>query len=322
MRKALITGTVVVLAAAIAVPLWRLNPDERRLTAHFTRAVGIYEGSDVRVLGVRIGRVIKVTPEGRTVRVEMRYDRDLRIPADAQALVIPPSVVSDRYIQLTPAYEGGAALPDRGRRDASASRRARRSTSGRAGSKRNAARAAADEPFPFPVSLVFVAIAEATPSAAVRAWETSRPFALAILSCATPTRIARVASDDVPADAAEIAAESAGPRSGGSSIGAGASGAGDFRPRAGRSGTGSPPAGSRAASSMAAASISALDAAANRNAAAGSSVFPSHQRAAHPSSDRSAIREIPRHVSRSRECERCPAWSTRPWWSERRSSHR
>ena len=87
MRRAIIVGAVVVLAAALAVPLWRLAPAERRLTAHFTRAIGIYEGSDVRVLGVRVGRVSKVTPEGRTVRVDLRYDHDLRIPADAQALV-------------------------------------------------------------------------------------------------------------------------------------------------------------------------------------------------------------------------------------------
>jgi phospholipid/cholesterol/gamma-HCH transport system substrate-binding protein len=113
MRRALIVGAVVVVAVTLAVPLWRLTPAERRLTAHFTRAVGIFAGSDVRVLGVRVGRVVKVTPTGRTVRVDMRYDRDLRIPAGAQALVIPPSVVSDRYIQLTPAYDGGAALPDR-----------------------------------------------------------------------------------------------------------------------------------------------------------------------------------------------------------------
>jgi phospholipid/cholesterol/gamma-HCH transport system substrate-binding protein len=113
MRKPLIVGVVVVLAAALAVPLWRLTPAERRLTAYFTRAIGIYPGSDVRVLGVRVGRVVAVTPAGRTVRVEMRYDRDLRVPAGAQALVIPPSVVSDRYVQLAPAYSGGAALPDR-----------------------------------------------------------------------------------------------------------------------------------------------------------------------------------------------------------------
>jgi len=111
-RRRLATALVLVLAAAIAVPIWRLRPADRVLVAHFTRLVGVHEGSDVRVLGVRVGRVTKVRPQGRTVRVEMRYDRDLRVPAGATAIVVPPSVVSDRYVQLTPAYSGGAALAD------------------------------------------------------------------------------------------------------------------------------------------------------------------------------------------------------------------
>lgn len=100
------------VAAATAITVWRQGTPERRLVAHFTRAVGIHDGSDVRVLGVRIGRVVAVTPQGRTVRVEMRYDPNYDVPANAQALIIPPSVVSDRYVQLTPAYSGGAALAD------------------------------------------------------------------------------------------------------------------------------------------------------------------------------------------------------------------
>jgi virulence factor Mce-like protein len=85
---------------------------ELSLVAHFARVVGVNPGSDVRVLGVRIGHVVAVRPEGRTVRVEMRYDREWRVPAGAQAVIVPPSVVSDRYVQLTPAYNGGPALAD------------------------------------------------------------------------------------------------------------------------------------------------------------------------------------------------------------------
>src|SRR5207248_6415998 len=84
----------------------------RRLVAHFASTVGIHEGSDVRVLGVRIGDVVRVVPQGRTVLVELRYDAKYPIPADVTAAIIPPSVVSDRYVQLTPAYAGGPVLPD------------------------------------------------------------------------------------------------------------------------------------------------------------------------------------------------------------------
>jgi phospholipid/cholesterol/gamma-HCH transport system substrate-binding protein len=80
--------------------------------AEFVRAVGLYEGSDVRILGVKVGEVTSVEPAGDRVRVELRYDDEYKVPADAKAVVVAPSVVSDRYVQLTPVYEGGAVLAD------------------------------------------------------------------------------------------------------------------------------------------------------------------------------------------------------------------
>ncbi|MDP9405499.1 MAG: MlaD family protein, partial [Actinomycetota bacterium] len=88
--------------------------DERKtLTASFDRAVGLYVKSDVRILGVRIGEVTDIVPEGDDVRVEMAYDAKYDIPADAQALVVAPSIVSDRYVQLTPVFTGGPVLEDK-----------------------------------------------------------------------------------------------------------------------------------------------------------------------------------------------------------------
>ncbi|MDT7539956.1 MAG: phospholipid/cholesterol/gamma-HCH transport system substrate-binding protein [Actinomycetota bacterium] len=84
---------------------------QKHLTAHFARTVGLYKHSDVRVLGVRIGQVTSIKPEGRTVRVEMEYDAKYKLPVDAKAVVIAPSIVSDRYVQITPVWKGGEALP-------------------------------------------------------------------------------------------------------------------------------------------------------------------------------------------------------------------
>jgi phospholipid/cholesterol/gamma-HCH transport system substrate-binding protein len=111
-RRWVAIAVVVSLAVAMGVVVWRMPPSGRRLVAHFEKTVGIHTGSDVRVLGVRIGRIVAVIPQGRTVRVEMRYDQRYDIPAGAQAVIVPPSVVSDRYIQLTPAYSGGPRLAD------------------------------------------------------------------------------------------------------------------------------------------------------------------------------------------------------------------
>jgi phospholipid/cholesterol/gamma-HCH transport system substrate-binding protein len=110
-RRPVAAATVLVMAAA-AVAVLRPGTPPRRVVAHFTSAVGVYPGSDVRILGIRVGEVVSVQPQGRTVKVTMRYEPEVELPAGAQAVIVGPSVVSDRYVQLTPAYAGGAVLVD------------------------------------------------------------------------------------------------------------------------------------------------------------------------------------------------------------------
>ncbi|MGI5515627.1 MCE family protein [Streptomyces sp. CA-106131] len=109
LRRALALLTALAVLAALAVALWP-HPRTVHITAYFPRTVGIYPGSDVRVLGIRIGEVKTITPEGGRVRVELEYDEGRRIPADARAAIINSSVVSDRYVQLLPVYRKGPAL--------------------------------------------------------------------------------------------------------------------------------------------------------------------------------------------------------------------
>lgn len=110
MKKLLASGLALGIVVA-ALVFWPKSP-QHALAAVFPSAVGVHPGSDVRVLGVKVGEVTSVQPQGRTVLVQMVYDAELKIPAEAKALIVPPSVVSDRYIQLAPAYTGGDALPD------------------------------------------------------------------------------------------------------------------------------------------------------------------------------------------------------------------
>ncbi|MGV9826372.1 MULTISPECIES: MCE family protein [unclassified Gordonia (in: high G+C Gram-positive bacteria)] len=99
----------LILALIVAGALWWVYAatGTTKITATFARSVGIYEGSDVRVLGVPVGKVDKVTPDGQTVKVTMTVDRGVTLPADVRAVQVIPSVVADRYVQLTPAYSGG-----------------------------------------------------------------------------------------------------------------------------------------------------------------------------------------------------------------------
>jgi phospholipid/cholesterol/gamma-HCH transport system substrate-binding protein len=112
MIRRVIGGVVVLgLLAGLVVALLPRG-GTRDGTAYFTRAVGLYKGSDVRILGVRVGEVRVVTPEGDRVRVDFVYDDKYKVPADAKAAVVAASVVSDRYVQLLPAYTGGPVLAD------------------------------------------------------------------------------------------------------------------------------------------------------------------------------------------------------------------
>ena len=104
----LVVGAIVV-AAVVALTG---GGGQKTVTADFPRTVSVYAGSDVRVLGVKVGQIDSVTPTGTTVKVVMTYDENVKIPADAKAAIIAPSVVGDRFVQFTPVYKGGAVLED------------------------------------------------------------------------------------------------------------------------------------------------------------------------------------------------------------------
>jgi phospholipid/cholesterol/gamma-HCH transport system substrate-binding protein len=103
-----------VLGLVVAGALWWTLKDagKKHLTVYFPSAIGLYVGNSVRLLGVDMGTITAVQPMGSQVRVEMDYDRSIPIPADAQAAIIAPSLVSDRYVQLAPAYTGGKIIDD------------------------------------------------------------------------------------------------------------------------------------------------------------------------------------------------------------------
>ena len=108
-----ISGVVVaVLVLALAVVLLT-GGESRTATAYFERTVGLYEGSEVRVLGVPVGTVTDIEPLGQSVQVEMEYDPDLaEIPADGGLVIVTPTVVSDRYVEITPVATSGPVLED------------------------------------------------------------------------------------------------------------------------------------------------------------------------------------------------------------------
>lgn len=86
--------------------------DRTHVVGYFQDANGIYEGDDVVVLGVHVGKIDKIEPQPDHVKISFSYDSKYKVPADAKAVVLSPSLVTVRALQLTPAYTGGPTLRD------------------------------------------------------------------------------------------------------------------------------------------------------------------------------------------------------------------
>ena len=112
-RRARVT-VIVAVAAVIALISAGLvltsGGQDSQITAYFSEAIGVYPGSTVRILGVQVGTIDAVQPEGKQVKVTMTINSGVPVPARADAVVVAASVVSDRYIQLTPPYTSGPQL--------------------------------------------------------------------------------------------------------------------------------------------------------------------------------------------------------------------
>lgn len=104
--RLIVPAIIIALLAAAAFTMFG-GEEQRHVTAHFPRTVSVYEGSDVRVLGVAVGKVESVKPSGTKVEVKMAYDPKVQIPADAKAVIVAPSVVGDRFVQFTPVFQPG-----------------------------------------------------------------------------------------------------------------------------------------------------------------------------------------------------------------------
>lgn len=110
-RRRIISALVLALAVA-GVVTWRATADRGTTTfsAVFDSTVGLYPGSDVQVLGVPVGKVTAVKPGESGVTVTMRLDRGQEVAKDTDAVIVAPTLVSDRYVQLTKAWVSGDKL--------------------------------------------------------------------------------------------------------------------------------------------------------------------------------------------------------------------
>jgi phospholipid/cholesterol/gamma-HCH transport system substrate-binding protein len=101
----LVAGLVVVLQGSGVI-------DKTTITAYFENTNGIYPGDNVRILGVPVGKIKSIEPQPQRAKVTFWVDSRYKIPADAKAVIVSPTLVTARFIQLTPVYTKGPTMPD------------------------------------------------------------------------------------------------------------------------------------------------------------------------------------------------------------------
>ncbi|WP_405136877.1 MCE family protein [Nocardia sp. NBC_01388] len=110
-RAVLAIGVAVVVIATVAAGVtWAstVRDSAQDVCAEFTDTVGLYKGNSVTMLGVDVGTVSKIESLGDRMRVTMKVGDKVKLPADIQAVTMSSSIVTDRHVELTKPYTGGA----------------------------------------------------------------------------------------------------------------------------------------------------------------------------------------------------------------------
>jgi phospholipid/cholesterol/gamma-HCH transport system substrate-binding protein len=105
---------VLLLAGGVAVvsrSLWN-SVGRTHMVAYFENSNGIFPGDEVRILGVPVGAIDSIEPQPQRAKITFWVNDKYQVPADAEAVILAPQLVTARAIQLTPVYTGGAVMAD------------------------------------------------------------------------------------------------------------------------------------------------------------------------------------------------------------------
>jgi phospholipid/cholesterol/gamma-HCH transport system substrate-binding protein len=114
-RASLIIGSLAIVAALVlaflGIELYK-KLTNNTVVAYFPAANALYSGDRVEIMGVKVGAVDKIEPAGDKMKVTFHYSNKYKVPADAQAVILNPTLVASRLVQLEPPYKGGPVLAD------------------------------------------------------------------------------------------------------------------------------------------------------------------------------------------------------------------
>ncbi|ORA31473.1 virulence factor Mce family protein [Mycobacterium aquaticum] len=114
-RLAVILGALAVVVA-LAVGYFGISLYKKltntTVTAYFPEVLALYPGDKVLIMGVRVGAIDSIETAGDKMKVVFHFNNKYKVPENASASVLNPSLVASRVIQLSPPYTGGPQMQD------------------------------------------------------------------------------------------------------------------------------------------------------------------------------------------------------------------
>ena len=88
--------------------------DGYTLSAKFDLAEGITEGTDVKISGIRVGKIVSTAVDPITFKAIVKFtlSKDLKLPQDTSATVASEGLFGGKYLSLTPGGEEDTLEPN------------------------------------------------------------------------------------------------------------------------------------------------------------------------------------------------------------------
>ena len=113
-----VMGAIVLLTAVAFVSLAYeaaniRGTDGYELEAEFSATGGLSVGDDVRISGIKVGRISRqeLKPVTYAARIVMSLDERIRIPADSSARITAASLLGGNYLELIPGADEDMMQP-------------------------------------------------------------------------------------------------------------------------------------------------------------------------------------------------------------------
>ena len=113
-----VMGAIVLLTAVAFVSLAYeaaniRGTDGYELEAEFGATGGLSVGDDVRISGIKVGRISRqeLDPVTYAARIVMSLDERIRIPADSSARITAASLLGGNYLELIPGADEDMMQP-------------------------------------------------------------------------------------------------------------------------------------------------------------------------------------------------------------------